>query len=41
MAEVNTINGDLTTDKAKIAIVVGRFNGFIVESLLQAADSFF
>ena len=37
MAEVNTINGDLTTDQAKIAIVVGRFNGFIVESLLQAA----
>jgi 6,7-dimethyl-8-ribityllumazine synthase len=37
MAELNTINGDLTVDKAKIAIVVGRFNGFIVESLLQAA----
>jgi|TARA_B110000977_G_scaffold147876_1_gene187485 6,7-dimethyl-8-ribityllumazine synthase len=37
MTDVNIINGDLTTDKAKIAIVVGRFNGFIVESLLQAA----
>ena len=37
MSEVNTINGDLTTNKARIAIVVGRFNGFIVESLLQAA----
>lgn len=37
MAEVTTINGDLTTDKAKIAIVVSRFNGFIVDSLLQGA----
>ena len=37
MAEVNTINGDLITDKSKIAIVVGRFNGFIVENLLEAA----
>jgi 6,7-dimethyl-8-ribityllumazine synthase len=37
MSEVNIIDGNLTTDKAKIAIVVGRFNGFIVESLLQAA----
>jgi len=37
MSEVNEINGDIAVDKAKIAIVVGRFNGFIVESLLQAA----
>ena len=37
MSEVNEINGDISVDKAKIAIVVGRFNGFIVESLLQAA----
>jgi len=37
MTEVNEINGDISVDKAKIAIVVGRFNGFIVESLLQAA----
>jgi len=37
MSEVNIIDGNLTTDKAKIAIVVGRFNGFIVESLLLAA----
>lgn len=37
MAEVNKIDGDLVVSKAKIAIVVGRFNGFIVESLLSAA----
>ncbi len=37
MNEVNQINGDISVSKAKIAIVVGRFNGFIVESLLQAA----
>jgi 6,7-dimethyl-8-ribityllumazine synthase len=37
MSEVNLINGDITVNKAKLAIVVGRFNGFIVESLLAAA----
>jgi len=37
MTTVNRIDGDLTVDKAKIAIVVGRFNGFIVDSLLNAA----
>ena len=37
MSNVNQIDGDTSADKAKIAIVVGRFNGFIVESLLQAA----
>jgi len=37
MSEVNQVNGDVSVDQAKIAIVVGRFNGFIVESLLQAA----
>ncbi len=37
MSEVNQINGDISVSKAKIAIVVGRFNGFIVESLLQGA----
>jgi len=35
MADVNNIDGDLVVSKAKIAIVVGRFNGFIVESLLK------
>ncbi len=37
MTDVNYIDGDLVAGKAKIAIVAGRFNGFIVESLLQAA----
>jgi 6,7-dimethyl-8-ribityllumazine synthase len=36
MADANRIDGDLTVNKAKIAIVVGRFNGFIVDSLLNA-----
>ncbi len=37
MSEVNQINGDISVNQAKIAIVVARFNGFIVESLLQGA----
>jgi 6,7-dimethyl-8-ribityllumazine synthase len=37
MVNVNNIDGDLVVSEAKIAIVVGRFNGFIVESLLKAA----
>lgn len=37
MSEVNQVNGDVTVSDAKLAIVVGRFNGFIVESLLQGA----
>jgi 6,7-dimethyl-8-ribityllumazine synthase len=37
MADANRTDGDLIVDKAKIAIVVGRFNGFIVDSLLNAA----
>ncbi len=37
MGEVKTVDGDLVVKKAKIAIVVGRFNGFIVESLLHGA----
>lgn len=37
MKEVNQVDGDITVNKAKLALVVGRFNGFIVESLLQAA----
>lgn len=37
MNEVNQINGDISVDRAKIAIVASRFNGFIVESLLQGA----
>ena len=37
MSDVNRVDGNLTVDKAKIAIVVGRFNGFVVDSLLGAA----
>ncbi len=37
MTDAIKIDGDLTVDKAKIALVVARFNGFIVESLLSAA----
>jgi len=37
MSEINTINGEVSINSARIAIVVGRFNGFIVESLLAGA----
>ena len=37
MSDVNKINGDISVASAKIAIVVGRFNGFIVDSLLTGA----
>ena len=37
MSGINRLDGDLTVEKARIAIVVARFNSFIVESLLQGA----
>ncbi len=37
MSDIKHINGDVTASGAKIAIVVGRFNGFIVDSLLSGA----
>ena len=37
MREVKRIDGDLTVSGAKCAIVVGRFNSFIVDSLLSGA----
>lgn len=37
MTEIQTINGDISIASASIAIVVGRFNGFIVDSLLSGA----
>ena len=37
MTEIQTINGDISIACASIAIVVGRFNGFIVDSLLSGA----
>ena len=37
MTDSKRIEGDLIAPDAHIAIVVGRFNGYIVESLLAAA----
>jgi len=37
MSDINRVNGDISTSNARIAIVVGRFNGFIVDSLLTGA----
>jgi 6,7-dimethyl-8-ribityllumazine synthase len=37
MSEINNIDGAVSISQAKIAIVVGRFNGFIVDSLLTGA----
>jgi 6,7-dimethyl-8-ribityllumazine synthase len=37
MSSIRNIAGDLTVSNARFAIVVGRFNGFIVESLLEGA----
>ena len=37
MSEIKSIDGDLAVSDARIAIVVGRFNGFVVESLLGGA----
>ncbi len=37
MSEIQQINGDVSISNARIAIVAGRFNGFIVDSLLSGA----
>lgn len=37
MSEIQRINGEVSVNDAKVAIVVGRFNGFIVDSLLTGA----
>jgi 6,7-dimethyl-8-ribityllumazine synthase len=37
MSAIKTIEGDFTSNKGKFAIVVGRWNSFVVESLLSAA----
>ncbi|MBL7004621.1 MAG: 6,7-dimethyl-8-ribityllumazine synthase [Gammaproteobacteria bacterium] len=37
MSDIVKVNGDLTAQDAKVVIVVGRFNGFIVDSLLTGA----
>ena len=37
MSTIKTVEGDFSPTKAKFAIVVGRFNSFIVDSLLDGA----
>lgn len=37
MSEIKTYAGNLVIDKARFGIVVGRFNSFVVESLLDGA----
>ncbi len=37
MADVKTIEGDFSGDGRKFAIVAGRFNGYIVDSLVNGA----
>ena len=37
MSDINKLNGDISVSECKVAIVVGRFNGFIVDSLLSGA----
>ncbi len=37
MSNIKTIEGDLSAGAARFGIIVSRFNGFIVESLLQGA----
>ena len=37
MSEINSIEGSLQYSQGEFAIVVARFNGFIVESLLEGA----
>ncbi len=37
MKEINIIEGNFNIDSAKIAIVAGRFNSFIVEQLINGA----
>ena len=37
MKQIETIEGNLTPNDGKYAIVVGRWNAFVVESLLEGA----
>ncbi len=37
MSDIKTIEGDFTSGKGKYALVVGRWNSFVVEHLLQGA----
>ncbi|MAL99498.1 MAG: 6,7-dimethyl-8-ribityllumazine synthase [Alteromonadaceae bacterium] len=37
MSEIKSLEGDFTQVNGKYALVVGRFNGFVVESLVEGA----
>ena len=37
MSDITTLEGDLVVRDARIALLVSRFNGFVVESLLEGA----
>jgi len=37
MSDIKTIEGDFTSGKGKYALVVGRWNSFVVEHLLEGA----
>ncbi len=37
MSDIKTIEGDFTSGKGKFALVVGRWNSFVVEHLLEGA----
>ena len=37
MADIKVIEGDFTQCSGRYALVVGRFNGFVVESLVEGA----
>ena len=37
MADIKTIEGDFTSGKGRYALVVGRWNSFVVEHLLEGA----
>ena len=37
MTDIKTIEGNFINSQAKVAILVGRFNSFVVESLLEGA----
>ena len=37
MADIKTIEGDFTSGKGEFALVVGRWNSFVVEHLLEGA----
>ena len=37
MTAIRTIEGDFVTGQGRYALVVGRFNSFVVESLVEGA----